>query len=239
MNRILLIFLFLGFGINSVFSRDSIQAKKVKILPVPSIGYSPETKTYFGAVSLFSFNFYNDSTTRNSNSKIEITYTLKKQIIFENEWNYFFSEEKWFTKGKIHYSKYPDYYYGIGGNTPTDNELLFNSNRFIFEGNILKQTGNKLFAGINLKFIDYSKVSASEDNILYPELTGSSVFGIGLTVLKDSRDNLITPTGGWYVLSNIGYNFSEKNYAEAALDKYFSVKSINTLSLIKHYPQMF
>jgi hypothetical protein len=49
--------------------------RKVKVLPVPAFGYSPETKSYIGAVCLFNFNFYQDSFTRSSNAKIEFNYS--------------------------------------------------------------------------------------------------------------------------------------------------------------------
>ena len=95
--------------------QDSI--KRVKILPVPTIGYSPETSTYLGAVTLFTLNMFKDSLTRTSNAKFEFNYTWNKQLILDTEWNYFFKEEKWFTKGKLQYSDYPDFYYGVGSKT--------------------------------------------------------------------------------------------------------------------------
>jgi len=199
----------------AVLGQDSI--KKVKILPVPTIGYSPETKTYIGAVTLFTLNMYKDSATRTSNAKFEFNYTWNKQLILESEWNYFFKDEKWFTKGKIHYSDYPDFYYGIGTNTPDSNKLLYNSIRLVFEANILKKVGKKSFFGLNVKYINYSNVSYNGTHS-YPELADNSTFGVGLTLLKDSRDNLLTPTKGFYFNLNAGYNFSKLNYGEITID---------------------
>jgi len=133
---------FLLMSLSSI-GQDSIRVKKIKILPVPAIGYSPETKTYVGAVTLFTINMYRDSLTRTSNAKFEINYTWNKQVILESEWNYFFREEKWFTKGRIHYSKYPDLYYGIGSNTSESDKVSFDSRRFIFEASLLKNIGYK------------------------------------------------------------------------------------------------
>jgi len=206
-----LLTLFSGF----VAGQDS--TKKIKLLPVPTIGYSPETKTYIGAVTLFTIDLYKDSLTRTSNAKFEFNYTWNKQLILETEWNYFFKEEKWFTKGRIHYSEYPDYYYGIGSNTPESNKLLFNSNRFVFEANILRNLGGKLFIGPNLRFINYSNVSYSSD-LIYPELADQSTFGVGITLLRDSRNSLLTPTKGFYFNFNTGYNFSKSDYLATTLD---------------------
>jgi outer membrane protein assembly factor BamA len=207
-------FLTLGHG----FGKDSIQAKKIKILPVPAIGYSPETKTYVGAVTLFTINMYRDSVTRTSNAKFELNYTWNKQVILESEWNYFFREEKWFTKGKVHYSKYPDLYYGIGSNTPESNKLSFDSRRLILEASALKNIGYKLFTGMNIKYTSYSNVNAESNSLYFPELTESSVFGIGYSLLKDTRNNLLTPTKGFYSYVNTTYHFAKSDYLKFTID---------------------
>jgi len=198
-----------------VLGSDSI--KNVKILPVPAFGYSPETKTYLGAVTLFTLDLYKDSMTRTSNAKLEFNYTWNRQMILSSDWNYFFKEERWFSKGSLSFSHYPDFYYGIGSNTPLSNELLFNSNRWVFEINLLKNLGKDLFLGPNLKYISYSKISYTGIST-YPELADQSTFGAGVTFLKDSRDNLLTPSKGFYFNLITGCNFSKSNYTEASLD---------------------
>ena len=201
----------------SHFAMGQDSSKRIKILPVPTIGYSPETRTYIGAVTLFTIDLYKDSVTRTSNAKFEFNYTWNKQLIFETEWNYFFKEEKWFTRGRIHYSEYPDYYYGIGSNTPESNKTLYNSNRLVFEANILKNLGDKLFIGPGIRYINYNNVSFT-DTLNYPELADHSTFGVGITLLRDSRNNLLTATKGYYINFNAGYNFSQNNYVETTLD---------------------
>jgi outer membrane protein assembly factor BamA len=191
--------------------------KTVKILPVPAFGYSPETKTYIGAVALLTIDLYKDSLTRTSNATFEFNYTWNRQMILSLDWNYFFREEKWFTRGIFSVSSYPDFYYGVGANTPISNEVLYNSNRWIFEINFLKNLGKRFFLGPNVKYINYYNVNYSGTPD-YPELVDQSTFGLGLTLLKDTRDNLLTPSKGIYLNFITGYNFSKNNYAEAALD---------------------
>jgi outer membrane protein assembly factor BamA len=195
----------------------SDSTKIIKILPVPAFGYSPETKTYVGAVSLFTIDLYRDSLTRTSNATFEFNYTWNRQLILSSEWKYFFKEEKWFSNGSLSYSGYPDFYYGIGSNTPASNELLYNSNRWVFEINILKNLGKKFFIGPELRYISYSKVNFTGETV-YPELADQSTFGAGITLLKDSRDNLLTPTKGFYLNFSTGYNFSKSNYLKTAVD---------------------
>ncbi len=210
---------FIGIvSFSASIAQDSAKVKKVKILPVPAFGYSPETRTYIGAVTLFTFNLYNDSNTRTSNAKFEINYTWNKQIIIESGWNYFFNNEKYFTKGLLHYSKYPDQYYGIGVNTPETNKVIYNSNRFMAEAHALKKIKPKLFAGPGLKYVNFWNVGQQEYSLLYPELISNSTFGMGYSLLKDRRNNLLTHLMGSYLNLNAVYNFSKRNYFEMLID---------------------
>jgi hypothetical protein len=209
----------------NLFSQDSIKVKKVKILPVPTFGYSPETKTYIGVVSLFTIDLYQDSITRSSNAKVEFNYTWNKQIILENEWNYFFKDEAWFTQGLLHYSKYPDIYYGIGDNTPNSAEVNFESTRIKADIDLLKNISDKWFAGIGLNYYNFTDVSYVSPNLVYPELKDESNWGLKLILLKDSRNNILTPANGTYLKFVNSFKYSETFYDQITLDlrQYYSL----------------
>ncbi len=217
-HRIASTIVLLVFCIKTTYSQDTIVPRKVKILPVPAFGYSPETKAYIGAVTLFTLNFYNDTLTRTSNAKFEFNYTWNKQIILENEWNYFFKKEQWFTKGKIHFSRFPDQYWGIGSEMPDSNKLTYNSARFITDIFVLKSIAHKIFTGINLRLLNYADVTYEKTNINFQELAGSNTYGIGYSFIKDTRNSLLTPLGGMYLSLNTSYNFSTGNYLKNILD---------------------
>ena len=208
----------------NLFSQDSIKVKKVKVLPVPTFGYSPETKTYVGVVSLFTIDLYQDSVTRSSNSKVEFNYTWNKQIILETEWNYFFKDEAWFTQGLLHYSKYPDLYYGIGDNTSNSAEVNFESTRIKADIDLLKNINNKWFAGIGLNYYNFGNVSYSSEKMDYLELKDASNWGLKMILLKDSRNNILTPTKGTYLKFINSFKFSDAFYDQITLDvrRYYS-----------------
>lgn len=199
-------------------AQDAPKTKRLRVLPVPAFGYSPETRTYVGAVALFTFNWNKDTTSRTSNAKTKFTYTINRQIIFENEWNYFFREEKWFTRGRLNYSKYPDLYYGIGANTPGQNELRFDSNRFLGEIYLLKNIGSKVFTGFNVRYTDYSSVRYEADGPYYKELRSGAAAAIGYSVTKDSRNSLLTPERGVYLNAAVSGNFASQNYMKLGFD---------------------
>ncbi|MDG1658957.1 MAG: BamA/TamA family outer membrane protein [Crocinitomicaceae bacterium] len=212
--------LFLLF-IFDVSAQDSIKAKKIKVLPVPAFGYSPETKTYLGAVCLFNLNLYDDTLTRSSNAKIEFNYTWLKQIIAETEWNYFFKEENWFTSGLLHFSKYPDRYYGIGADRREEDQVWFQSNRFKIDLNGLRRVQNKWFAGLELRYLNY--FNFEQDSVVYSELASENRSGLGLVVVNDSRDHILTPTKGSFLRVTNNYNFGRTTYSQLIVDarKYY------------------
>ncbi len=212
--------------------------RKVKVLPVPAFGYTPETKSYVGAVCLFNLNLYQDSFTRSSNAKIEFNYSWNKQIILETEWNYFFKQEKWFTQGLLHFSKYPDRYYGIGSNSADSSELLFQSNRIKLQGSVLKHLGHKVFVGLGLKYMDYSRLNYFNGTNTFDELKPQQTIGIRLIGLHDKRNNLLTPTTGSYKELSISINKSNSLYNQTFLDlrKYFSFnKSFHPVLALRFY----
>lgn len=193
--------------------------KKIKVLPVPSFGHSPETGTYVGAVALFTLDFYKDTLTRTSNAKLEFNYTWRKQIIIEGEWNYFTREENWYTQGLLQYSKYPDLYYGIGENTPKDAEIRYQTNRFVADFNVLKKIAKKTFLGPKFRYMDYRAMEYDTTERFYPELANAGTGGAGFTLLRDTRDNLLNAGKGAYMELTSTYNSgSGFNYTRLSTD---------------------
>jgi hypothetical protein len=210
---------------------DSV--KKFGILPVPALGYTPETGMSFGVFSLFTFKFYPDSTTRTSSARLGIDFTMNKQVIFETSWIYFFDRERWFSRGLIHLSKYPDFYYGIGESTPDSNEVKYRSNRTVLEFELLKSIADKTFLGPFIRYENYGKIEYMEGNqASFTELRPSHIFGLGLTLIRDTRSNILTPQYGSYGELSVTANHLDKqwyNRVKLDLRKYITF-SENTLS---------
>lgn len=214
----ILFFFSLLLSISSLKCSDTLSDRRLKILPVPTFGYEPETRTHIGAVVLFTYNFNSLRKYRPSTAKMEFKYTWNKQLIWEAGWNVFTSEEKWFTNGLIHYSKYPEYYYGIGANSPETNELLYSSRRLLAETSVLRRIKKYLFAGINLNYTSYSRLKKEENSIHFPELTEAEKMGIGWTILWDKRNHIFAPSSGNYLQIKMVQNFSSSHYGSYFLD---------------------
>ena len=199
--------------------QENKPVKRVSVLPVPAIGYTPETKTYVGLVTLFTFNNTLDSLTRSSNAKLEFVYTWNKQMIFESDWNYFFPTEKWFTKGRVvYFSKYPDLYYGIGFDSPSSGEISFESNRLIFNAELFRNIKNKLFLGAGINYTDYRNIKSLNDSLFYPELKDENNLGIKIIFLKDARNNILSPSKGDYIEVSNSLSYGTSLYSKISLD---------------------
>jgi outer membrane protein assembly factor BamA len=221
--RILLLLLLLLPSL--VKAQDTLEHRKLKVLPVPAFGYSPETRYYIGAVSLFTMDFYQDGT-RTSNAKVEFNYTQNRQLILDSEVNYFFKQEKWFLNGVFHFSKYPDRYYGIGAQTLDVDEVIYQSNRFKLDLELSRQIRPKLFVGGGFRYFNYSNFSILSETTSVPdELRSGDNIEFKLDAFKDSRNRLLTPTQGVYYKATIGFNTSESPYVHALFDarKYLSL----------------
>ena len=220
-----LIFILLVLSLQT-HAQDTVAMRKLKVLPVPAFGYTPETSYYLGAVSLFTIDPYQDGQTRTSTGKIEFNYTWNQQLILESELNYFFKKEKWFLSNSMHYSKYPDSYFGIGAQTQDSNEVLFQSNRLKLDLELSRQVLPKVFIGGGVRYFNFGGIRALSDTSVVPvELTSRSNFEIKGDFFKDTRNRILTPTTGSFYKATIGLNVSESNYLHMLFDarKYFSL----------------
>lgn len=228
--------LFLGIFSLACYSQDSLHTpiKKVKVLPLPAFGYSPETSTYIGAVALLTLDLYEDTITRTSNTKFEVNYTWNNQLILETEWNYFFREENWFTKGKIHFSDYPDVFYGIGPYSSVNDKVGFESVRLQFIGEVWKKIGSKLYLGIGPRFAQFQ---IKESKI--PTLVSNHFFGGLIRVVRDNRNNILTPTKGHYITVMNNHNWSDRYYSQFEFDarKYLPLNNKSSVFAVRflHY----
>lgn len=201
------------FCLNSFFSTAQEQKNnRMSVLPLPSFGYAPETRAYVGAVVLLTFGSEEDSTRRSSNAKTEFNYTWNKQRVFENSWNVFGQQENFFSSGKLHYSYFPDLYYGIGNQTKAAAETQYNSTRLVLEADFLLKVQDAFFVGPILRAMRYNQIGYLTEG-QYQELYPSRLGGIGVMALLDARDNLLNPTEGKYLALTVLPQYFEDQWS--------------------------
>ena len=178
--------------------------KKLKIIPLPAIFYTPETRLGFGGLLSGVFNLGEKSNTRNSTAQVLAAYTLNKQILFETKHTLFTKVESYSISGKLNYYDFPILYYGIGNNTDKDQEENLEYQVFEIEQRVLKLVRPYWFVGPQYRFVrlfdlTYEPEFLIEDKPILESQTGSNS-GFGFSVIHDTRDNILNSHTGRYLL---------------------------------------
>jgi hypothetical protein len=213
---------------------DSTKLRRVGVLPVPALGYSPETRGYIGAVALFTLRLYpGDTLTRTSNAKIEVIFTQNRQRIFNSEWTLLLRQERYLSQGQASYLRFPEYYWGIGNHAPNSAKELVDSRRVELRATLLRQLRQYLFAGPRVQLQHLYGLRPAAGGLLEsgqaPGSGGGTSSGAGYELVYDGRDNLLNPTKRGYARfahtffgSWLGSDFRFTRY-ELDLRRYWSL----------------
>src|SRR5580692_2045041 len=146
-----------------------------------------------------------------------------------NAWNY---------GGDYRLTFYPQYTWGLGGNTAPSNKILMRYTYVRLYQNRLKRIKPYLFAGVGYDMDWHINIHPNNDTLSLAKFTGysngtashSNSFSSGLTfnLLYDSRNNSLNPLPGWFynvvVRANPKAFGSETNWYSLYVDarKYIS-----------------
>ncbi len=205
MNRLVFLFLLGLFSTNAYgqekgVSNDSTKKTKGQLIPLPAIYFTPETRLAVGCIGVYLFK--TDGNARTSNIDFAAVFTQNKQIIIEPIYNIFTNGEKYFIKGSIIFTKFPEFFYGIGNETAQDTKENLSYKTFRVNNRVLRQMYPHLFMGFQHYYFKTYNVKFPQ-NSSYPPGSipgdkGSITSGIGPAVVYDTRDNILNATKGVY-----------------------------------------
>lgn len=205
-------------------------------LPSPSMTYSPETDFVFGAYGLYQFKFKKDQeSTRASYLQIYGSKSLMDQLTFRLDHKMFLPGEKWYFEGEYLFQHSSEKYYGLGHATEEDDEWHVDFSTLSLQEKFYREViDQKVFIGLMMKYVHMFDLAFKDSNDrfisneLVPGGEGSRHFGLGLALLWDERNSLLTPTENHY-LEMYSLRFFEelgnpKSYTSFRLDgrKYFN-----------------
>jgi outer membrane protein assembly factor BamA len=182
---------------------DSLRQPRSSFVILPYAYYTPETKIAFGAGSIYSFRSADSPTTdRPSSVRAALTYTQLNQMILALLPEIYLQKERYYYSGFYGYYRYPDTFWGIGGDTPDGAKENYRSNDFESNTTIQRQILPGLFVGPLLQY-QYMKVNeTSPRGVLQagaiPGSRGGSASGLGVIVRHDTRDHVYQPSAGFY-----------------------------------------
>jgi outer membrane protein assembly factor BamA len=207
---------------------------------LPVIYYTPETKLAFGGGGLYYFRLTEDKTVeRPSNIAFIAVYTQRKQSSFELNPDFYLGNG-YHIQTVLQYSDFPDYFYGIGNDTPETVKELFTSKFWKLSLEALKQVCRALNIGVTY-FFDQTKLTDLDEAPLLasgdiPGSGGGTASGLGYFMTYDSRDSIFFPIkGSFHQFSAtafgraIGSDFTFNRYS-LDLRKYLPLAKDHTLA---------
>lgn len=187
--------------------------KKRDYLVFPQIGRSPETGFLSGIYYLQLFKIGHDSTARTSNTETTISFTQHRQFLAELNNTILFHKEKFILRGTNSFSKYSEFFWGVGSDSRREDRELVEFNTYQLVQRLTYSFGHHVFAGLQYQYYQVSDVRSKKggllDSLNFTGAHGSKTSGLGLLFLYDTRDNVINPTRGTY--------FDASNFVNAKL----------------------
>src|SRR6266850_2146369 len=175
-----------------------------KVIVLPAVIHSPETRWGFGAGGTMTFHVGKPVVgTRTSNVQAIGLYTTRHQTIVGLAGSIFFPRENYILRMHSSYTYFPDKYWGLGNRTDSHKPVTFSYKQFYIFPQLLRRIYKDLYAGISLEyqrvfhftydrsnFYDYTNVEG---------LQGGIIPRAGALLTWDSRNNAFSPTKGEFV----------------------------------------
>ncbi|MEZ5014283.1 MAG: BamA/TamA family outer membrane protein [Chitinophagales bacterium] len=190
--------------ISDTLATDSVAPAKLRIFAAPVVGYTPETRFFFGAGAILyvpppkKYPHTNASTL-----KAIFDISQNKQVESNLTGEGYFMDNLYRSDFSIRYYKYPDLFFGIGNNTSEDDKEKYNYDYFNWTIDVQRLVYPNLYAGFKT-FFEWNKIYDVEQGGLFdtediPGEDGGLNTGLGLWLTYDTRDNIYFPLKGYYL----------------------------------------
>jgi hypothetical protein len=197
---------------------DAAERGRPMITAAPIIGSNPSTGVSIGAAAQIAFIRGDPATTHISSILTSLTYTTKKQLIFNGRFGMFTRDDHWYIEGDNRFQVTSQDTYGLGTATPDSAAVDTDYNFFRIHETAYRRVRKSLFVGAGFLFDAHGDVTGADA----VSLTGSPYetyslehglptdrqisAGLSANVLFDTRDNSIDPQHG--MMANAAYRFS-------------------------------
>jgi outer membrane protein assembly factor BamA len=133
---------------------------------------------------------------------LSLTVTQRRQVVVDISPELYLGQGRWRVKGNLKGTRFPNSFYGIGGDTPASAKETYTDRYGEFDLIVQRQVRPNLRVGPRL-FVRGGSVTNPEDGGLIdreqvPGATKNWVVGVGGTMFWDTRDNRYYPTTGTY-----------------------------------------
>ncbi len=210
---------------------------RLKIIALPLVFYTPDTRLGVGAGGLLTFNFKSDSIgARRSSVTVGAVYTQLNQLLLYFPFQLFPKNQAYWVSGEVGYFRYVFNFFGTGNDVDPRYTKQYDIDPKYIEKysaifprvrlNFAKKIKPNLFLGVRYAFDDFTFTQKDTIGILKDnQLRGSNggrVSGVGIQTNYDSRDRLFFPTKGWvaeaFVYTEGSYSGSDFSYQRLSAD---------------------
>lgn len=206
--KLFLLICFFGLSLSGLYAQDTTSDSldyKPRIVGLPVVFYSPETRLGLGAAGFFSFKTdKTDSLLRPSQINLGFAYTFEKQILSYASFDMWAFNNRLSIDGELGYYRFFYNFWGVGEESRELEVFSVNFPRIRFEG--FWELYNGFYAGPKFTYDNFDIVDREEGGRLtqneYPGSSGGAISGLGGVVKYDTRNNNFYPSKGYYILGS-------------------------------------
>ena len=174
---------------------------KARLIAIPFIYYSPETKLAFGGGGVLNFRAgRRKAETRPSTVWAFGTYNLARQFQVVVKPDIYFERNSFFLSGNFRYERTPQKFFGIGNDMPSTAEESYTPRIVTVQVGVKKRFLGHFFAGVQFDFEQMTMEKVEPGGILDSgNITGSRgglLSGFGVSLDWDTRDGVLYPRRG-------------------------------------------
>lgn len=196
-------------------------------IPFPFYFYTPETKSGGGAsLSVYLRSDNAAAATRPTRIGVICIVTARSQYMTGVSLESYPDDERYRLDVGISASEFPTTFFGVGPDTDRDHSEDYTPRGFGFEAGLYRRIGENLRTGPRIRFrrerIVESEPGGWFDRDVFNGSDGGTMFALGWSLRRDSRDNVMYPVTG--VLDELTFELSDGvlgadfDYAAATLD---------------------
>jgi outer membrane protein assembly factor BamA len=202
---------------------DTTKAYQNRLIPLPLVFYTPETKVGYGAIGIFLFKSGKDWRTRTSNFDFALVRTTKNQTIIEPTYTIFTKGEKYYFRGTwIMALRASELFFEPANRNLHADGLEVSFDNFKFNNKVLRKIRPHWYVGLQQQYNNPYTIDIRDDRAGNKKRKYfSTASGIGLSTLYDTRDNILNPYKGIFI--DFGVTFFRKSFG--------SVREFTNISL--------
>jgi hypothetical protein len=177
---------------------------RTRLIGLPFVFYTPETKVAFGAGGILSFRAGRDKEeARTSSVWAYASYNLARQFTVLIKPAIYLKANGLILSGTFHYERAPQKFYGVGNDTPSSAAETFTPRIFALQIGVKRRVLGGLFGGLQFDFERMTMEKVETGGLLdaggIVGGRGGQLAGMGVSLDWDTRDAVIFPRRGVFL----------------------------------------